>query len=194
MENSPSDLLQRLTARFPVSHHKDRDLPGGGRYIYVPWERYVDLLNEVCGLNWGHRSSDFIVSGNYLSVRVALTIYGVTREGVGTTRTYPDLNDEGKEKIIGDPPKNGYRNAFVDACYHFGIGRYLDNQNEVRQWFEDRLPKHRIQKALRQHNVRWQTVADLLRENQLPQPEQMTETQCEQALALITQLKSRNQR
>jgi hypothetical protein len=129
------DLLEQLKAPFPKESHKARKLPGGSYYIYIPWDCYVDRLNQLLGLNWSISYSDPIVVGDYLSVRAQLTItseVGITiRDGLGTTRTFPELNDEGKEKIIGDPPNNATREALRDACHQFGMGRYLDNQTEV---------------------------------------------------------------
>lgn len=134
------DLLTQLAAPFPKECHKSRKIPGGGYYIYVAWEHYVHRLNQICGLNWSVNYSDPMVTGDYLTIRAQLTIAtdaGVTiREGIGTTRTYPEKNEDGKEKIIGDPPNNAARDALRDACYQFGIGRYLDDQAQVCKLLE----------------------------------------------------------
>lgn len=131
------DLSTQLAAPFLKECHKARKLRGGGYYIYVPWEHYVDRLNQLLGLNWSITYSDPTVAGDYLITRAQLTIVwegGVTiRDGVGTTHTFPERNEEGKEKIIGDPLKNATRDSLRDACYQFGMGRYLDNQSQVCQ-------------------------------------------------------------
>lgn len=150
------DLLQQLAAPFPVSAHSPRKLKGGKFYIFVGWEHYTDRLNQVLGLGWSVSYSDPAIAGDYLMVRSRLTIQDglgqpIHREGVGSTRVYPELNDEGKEKIIGDPLKNACRDALRDACYQLGMGRYLDNQAEVcrmlgvtaEQLWNQRQPKQK---------------------------------------------------
>lgn len=133
-----SELLKELQRPFPREWHKDRGLPGGGKFIYIPWEKYAARLDEVVGGDWSTESSEPVTAGDYLSFRCTLTINGTSRTGIGTIRTYPEKNDEGKEKIIGDPLNNSFRDAFTDAAYMFGIGRYLDfekeSQDDVFLW------------------------------------------------------------
>lgn len=165
----PSELLEALSKPFPAACHKDRRLPGGSTYYYVAWEHVVDRLNALLGLDWSESYSDPIVSGDYLSVRCRLTLLGTHREGIGTMRTYPALNDEGKEKIIGDPPNNATRDAFWDAAYKFGIGRYLDDQSRIYR-------QHKLSKAM---------VEDLLTTNDLPDLYGVSNEQCDRLIGLM---------
>jgi hypothetical protein len=64
-----------------------------------------------------------------------LTICGVTHEGIADSKTFPELNEDGKEKIIGSPVINASRHAFRDAAEQFGIGAYLDTQKAEREKF-----------------------------------------------------------
>lgn len=178
----PSEILEALSKPFPAAVHKERKLPGGSLYYYVAWEHVVDRLNTLLGLDWSVSYSDPVVSGDYLSLRCCLTIMGVSREGIGTMRTYPALNDEGKEKIIGDPPNNATRDAFWDAAYAFGIGRYLDDQARVREFLQR---SDRVNHALRQTKLTKAVVEDLIATNELPDIYGMSNEQCDRLLVLM---------
>lgn len=122
------DIKEQLFAWFPPEVHKERKLPGGGKWFYLPHQVITARLNEVC---FGHWQDDYkppVISGDYLTVYCQLTICGVTRTGVADSKTYPELNDEGKEKIIGSPAVNTSRHSFRDAAERFGLGAYLDSQ------------------------------------------------------------------
>ena len=183
MDIDPSNVLEHLKAPFPASAHKERSLPGGGRYIYVPWVVVVDRLNDLLSLDWSEEYSDPAISGDYLSIRCRLSIMGVHREGIGTIRTYPELNDEGKEKIIGDPPNNATRDAFWDAAYKFGIGRYLDDQAGVRDYLRR---SDRLNAAMKQHKQSKAQVLDLMTANALPSDLYvMSDDQCARLVRLM---------
>ena len=53
---------------------------------YVEWHTVADILDEHAP-NWGHTVKDIRPIGDIVTVTVAITIDGVTREGVGTGRT-----------------------------------------------------------------------------------------------------------
>lgn len=178
-------LLARLQERFPLTWHRDRKLPGGGNYLYVPWKRYVERLDQLCGLNWSEEYSDPVICGDYLSVRCRLTIDGTTREGIGSIRVYPETNDQGRAKIIGDPPNNAYRGAFTDACYKFGLGRYLDDQATVREWWESSQPGTRVKQEMKRLRMAWSAVVELIKDSGLPRLEEMTDDECDRLIALM---------
>lgn len=122
------DIREQLEAWFPAEAHRERKLPGGGKWFYLPHQVITTRLNEIC---FGHWQDDYkppVITGDYLTVYCQLTIYGVTRTGVADSKTYPELNDEGKEKIIGSPVVNTTRHSFRDAAERFGLGAYLDSQ------------------------------------------------------------------
>lgn len=64
-----------------------------------------------------------------------LTICNVTREGIADNKTFPEINKDGKEKIIGSPVVNASRHAFRDAAEQFGICAYLDEQQKAKEQF-----------------------------------------------------------
>jgi len=53
---------------------------------------------------------------------------GKSRQGVAENKVFPELNEEGKPKIIGSPVVNATRRAFRNAAEQFGIAVYLDRQ------------------------------------------------------------------
>src|SRR5688572_30942477 len=53
---------------------------------YVEWHTVADILDEHAP-NWGHTVKDIRPIGDIVIVTVAITIDGVTREGVGTGKT-----------------------------------------------------------------------------------------------------------
>src|SRR6478609_229103 len=50
---------------------------------YVEWHTVADILDEHAP-NWGHTVKDIRPIGDIVTVTVAITIDGVTREGIGT--------------------------------------------------------------------------------------------------------------
>ena len=126
------EILPQLQQPFAPEEHKERDLPGGGRWFFVPHQLITQRLNAVCPGEWSTQYSDPITTGDYTVIRCELTICGVTRTGIGDDKTFPETNDRGKAKIIGTPPVRAFRNAFKDACEAFGICAYLDLQSDRR--------------------------------------------------------------
>lgn len=124
------DIQSALEAKFLPSQHKDRTLPGGGRWFYVPHQTITDRLNAVCPGHWQSKVGSIAGAGDFTVVFLELTICGVTRTGVGDDKTFPETNDRGKSKVIGTPAVRAFRNAFKDAAEQFGICSYLDDQKE----------------------------------------------------------------
>lgn len=129
------ETLPKLTAWFSPEDHKERKLPGGGRWFYVPHQEITKRLNDVCPSEWQTKIASTNIAGDYTVVILELTICGVTRTGIGDDKTFPEVNDQGKAKIIGTPPVRAFRNAFKDACEQFGICAYLDEQSSNKAAF-----------------------------------------------------------
>lgn len=130
-----ADIMTQLAAWFPPEAHKERKLRGGGKWFYLPHQTIRDRLNEICPNDWSDEFKGPFLSGNETIMICRLTICGVTREGVADNKVFPELNDEGKEKIIGSPVVNAARHAFRDAAEQFGVGAYLDDQKTSRDRF-----------------------------------------------------------
>ncbi|MFT3745098.1 MAG: Rad52/Rad22 family DNA repair protein [Pyrinomonadaceae bacterium] len=80
---------------------------------YVEWQTVADILDEHAP-NWGHSIKDIRPIGDIITVTVAITIDGVTREGIGTGRV---TSETGIKKAEHD--------ALKRAAVKFGIAREL---------------------------------------------------------------------
>lgn len=122
------NLLPQLKAWFPPEAHRERELPGGGKWFFIPWQLIRKRLDEVCP-DWTVTFSDPVVVADYIVVRCQLTLGGVTREGAGNDKAYPD------KKTYGTPIERAIADAFKNAAEQFGVGAYLDDQMGDRQTF-----------------------------------------------------------
>lgn len=91
-----------------------RDRNGNVHMVeYVEWHTVADILDEHAP-NWGHTVKDIRPIGDIITVTVAITIDGVTREGVGTGKI---ASETGIKKAEHD--------ALKRAAVKFGIAREL---------------------------------------------------------------------
>ena len=141
------EILPKLTEWFAPEEHKERTLPGGGRWFFVPHQNITQRLNSVCPGEWHTKVSSTNIAGDYTVMLVELTICGVTRTGIGDDKTFPELNEQGKAKTIGSPPIKAFRSAFKDAAEQFGICAYLDDQKAKRNEFAKYMAKKGDQRA-----------------------------------------------
>ena len=80
---------------------------------YVEWHTVADVLDDKAP-NWGHTVKDVRSIGEIITVTVAITIDGVTREGIGTGKA---ISETGIKKAEHD--------ALKRAAVKFGIAREL---------------------------------------------------------------------
>lgn len=91
-----------------------RDREGNLHMVeYVEWHTVADILDEHAS-NWSHSVKDIRAIGDIITVTVAITIDGITREGIGTGRT---ASETGIKKAEHD--------ALKRAAVKFGIAREL---------------------------------------------------------------------
>lgn len=91
-----------------------RDRNGNVQMVdYVEWHTVADILDETAP-NWVHAVKDIRQIGDLMIVTVAITIDGVTREGIGTG---PAQSEMGIKKAEHD--------ALKRAAVKFGIAREL---------------------------------------------------------------------
>ncbi len=91
-----------------------RDRNGNVHMVeYVEWHTVADILDETAP-NWGHTVKDIRAIGEIITVTVAITIDGVTREGLGTGKMF---SETGIKKAEHD--------ALKRAAVKFGIAREL---------------------------------------------------------------------
>ena len=91
-----------------------RDRNGNTHYVdYVEWHTVADILDEHAS-NWSHAVKDIRQIGDIFTVTVAITIDGVTREGIGTGTAESELGI-----------KKAEHDALKRAAVKFGIARDL---------------------------------------------------------------------
>ncbi|MEO6334991.1 MAG: Rad52/Rad22 family DNA repair protein [Pyrinomonadaceae bacterium] len=91
-----------------------RDRNGNVQMIdYVEWHTVADILDEAAP-NWAHTVKDIRQIGDLMTVTVAITIDGVTREGIGTGVAQSEMGI-----------KKAEHDALKRAAVKFGIAREL---------------------------------------------------------------------
>lgn len=98
-----------------------RDRNGNVQMVdYIEWHTVADILDEAAP-SWAHTVKDIRQIGDLITVVVAITIDGVTREGIGTG---PARSEIGIQKAEHD--------ALKRAAVKFGIARELyKNESEA---------------------------------------------------------------
>ena len=119
--NPENDFKGTLTElRRPVDKSLVKKRPGNrdrngnvNEFDYVPWNDVADILDDTAP-NWSHSIKGMQVVGDFVATTVAITINGVTREGVGTGRA---SDETGIKKAEHD--------ALKRAAVKFGVAREL---------------------------------------------------------------------
>lgn len=148
-----AQILQKLRTGIRPDDIKQRegwrDRNGQAQFVeYVEWQTVADRLDRLTP-EWSHAVRDMIPLGNFVAVIVALTIHGVTREGVGTGAAD---SETGIKKAEHD--------ALKRAAVKFGMARdlYRDDDSEA-----DGRPNHF---PTRSFNPLAQTQNELISPNQ----------------------------
>lgn len=133
-----SEVLPLLREKLPPTYHGNRKLPGGGRWVYIPWRNLVRFLDDTCPEEWGgHWGTPLVMEpvGEYLkdqrimTVPYTLSICGVSRQALGSA-PMQILSSTGKDAAQGDPLERAQADAFRSACEMFEIGHYLHKQQD----------------------------------------------------------------
>ncbi len=131
------------TNEMPPPHWRDRN--GNTHYVdYVEWHTVADILDENAP-NWSHAVKDIRQIGDIFTVTVAITIDGVTREGIGTGTAESELGI-----------KKAEHDALKRAAVKFGIARDLykkesdtiEREGAVPPTNNDGFPANPIAKSL----------------------------------------------
>jgi hypothetical protein len=119
--NTLRTLRQPIDPKFIKTREGWRDRNGNTHMVeYVEWHMVADFLDRVTP-TWSHSIRGIVQIGDMVAVTVAITIDGVTREGVGTGTAD---NETGIKKAEHD--------ALKRAAIKFGIGRELyQRESEV---------------------------------------------------------------
>jgi len=109
-----STLKSPVDPRLIKTREGWRDRNGNQHMVeYVEWHTVADILDRVAP-TWSHSVRGIVQIGDMVAVTCAITIDGVTREGVGTGTAD---NETGIKKAEHD--------ALKRAAIKFGIGREL---------------------------------------------------------------------
>lgn len=128
---APMDIHQTLTqlkAWFPPEAHKERELPGGSKWFFVPWQLIRDRFDEVCP-DWQVSYSTPVYLGDYCTITCTITIQGIAKQGVGNAEIAL-LSSSGKNMARGTPIERATADAFKNAAEAWGVARYLDDQTD----------------------------------------------------------------
>jgi hypothetical protein len=119
--NTLRTLRQPIEPKFVKTREGWRDRNGNTHMVeYVEWHTVADLLDRVAP-TWSHSVRGIVQIGDMVAVTAAISIDGVTREGVGTGTAD---NETGIKKAEHD--------ALKRAAIKFGIGRELyQRESEV---------------------------------------------------------------
>lgn len=130
------EIITQLKAPFPHQCHKDRKLPGGGRWFYVPWQDIRDRLDEVAP-EWQVSYSEPGYLGEYCHISCTITIEGISRSAPGNAPIQL-LSSSGKDMSRGTPIERAIADAFKNAAEAWGVARYLDNQEFVVKYMQSK--------------------------------------------------------
>lgn len=115
--NFPStlrQLRQNVDPQLVKQREGWRDRNGNTHYVdYVEWHTVADILDNSAP-NWNHTVKDIRQIGDIFTVTVAITIDGITREGIGTGTADSELGI-----------KKAEHDALKRAAVKFGIARDL---------------------------------------------------------------------
>lgn len=119
--NTLRSLRQPIDPKLIKTREGWRDRQGNTHMVeYVEWHTVADTLDRICP-TWSHSVRNVVQIGDMVAVTAAITIDGVTREGVGTGTAD---NETGIKKAEHD--------ALKRAAIKFGIARDLyQRESEV---------------------------------------------------------------
>jgi hypothetical protein len=108
------ELRRNVDPKLVKQREGWRDRNGNVQTVdYVEWHTVADILDDVAP-HWTHSVKNIEQIGDIMTVTVAITIDGVTREGIGTGNAH---NEMGIKKAEHD--------ALKRAAVKFGIARDL---------------------------------------------------------------------
>ncbi|MGH9946128.1 MAG: Rad52/Rad22 family DNA repair protein [Pyrinomonadaceae bacterium] len=124
LDSETNNILDFSTTLRELRKHVDpnrlrqreawRDRNGNVRTVdYIEWHTVADILDETAP-NWAHSVKDIRVVGDYITVTVAISIDGITREGIGTGSARSEMGI-----------KKAEHDALKRAAVKFGIARDL---------------------------------------------------------------------
>jgi hypothetical protein len=139
--NSPNNVLTFTSTLRELRKNVDpelvrkregwRDRYGNAHYVdYVEWHTVADILDETAA-DWSHSVKDIRQIGDVITVTVAITINGITREGIGTGAAGSELGI-----------KKAEHDALKRAGVKFGIARDLYKKEYDAVEYDTALPHY----------------------------------------------------
>jgi hypothetical protein len=125
-------ILKQLREPFPPEDHAERDLPGGGKWLFVSWQKIRARLDQVCP-DWAISYCTPQYLDKYCVVSCTITINGVSRQALGNAEIEL-LSRSGKDMSRGTPIERAIADAFKNAAESFGVCAYLDDQKFVARY------------------------------------------------------------
>ena len=122
-----------LKAPFEPEDHVKRQLPGGGEWYFVPWQRIRDRIDDVCE-DWAVSFSDPLYLDKYCVIQCTITIAGRSRSAPGNAEIEL-ISSTGKDMSRGTPVERAVADAFKNAAEQFGVCAYLDAQAQDKREF-----------------------------------------------------------
>ena len=117
------DLLYEKFAAVPTR-------PGrGGTYSYIKWQDVADRMNKIFGINWSSEVVYQDVIGTNVVVRVRVTINDSTTNNKFRQEGFGGAPMDDRQEA-GNPFKSAYSKALKDACKKWGIGLYIDEDDQ----------------------------------------------------------------
>jgi hypothetical protein len=108
------ELRRNVDPKLVKQREGWRDRNGNVQMVdYVEWHTVADILDETAP-NWTHTVKDIRAVGDIMTVTAAITIDGITREGVGTGLANSEMGI-----------KKAEHDALKRAAVKFGIARDL---------------------------------------------------------------------
>lgn len=133
-----------------------RDRNGNTHYVdYVEWHTVADILDQTAP-SWTHTVKDIKQIGDIMTVTVAITIDGVTREGIGTGVANTELGI-----------KKAEHDALKRAAVKFGIARELYRKESDVIEREGAVPVQQQDSAEFPSNPVAKSLSDLVTAKQL---------------------------
>lgn len=118
-------IKEQFYAPLEVRTRKGR----GGNFSFVAWQDVANRLNETLGISWSSKVKSSEIIGDNIIVRVKVSFINpetkeyCCQEGFGGAP-----NDERLE--AGSSFKAAYSKALKDACKKWGLGLYLEDEDQ----------------------------------------------------------------
>jgi hypothetical protein len=129
------DIIAKLREPFPPEAHKERELKGGQKWFFIPWQDIRDRLNDACPDHQvSYSMPKYSEDGEYCTILCTLTICGVSRTLPGSVKVR-ELSNAGNDMSRGNPVDRAVAESLKNAAEAFGVAAYLDDQTQDKREF-----------------------------------------------------------